>query len=125
MRYRPGTPRRVDDESVETSFAALAAQTVHAVAGVGNPAGFFELLRGKGVSVRDHPFPDHHAYRAGDFDFGDDRPVLMTEKDAVKCRGLARGPAWYVPITAELDEGFGERLLALLGRGGRDGQEAA
>ncbi len=125
MRYRAGSPRGVDDEAVETSFTALAAQPVHAVAGVGNPAGFFELLRGNGVGVIEHPFPDHYAYRAGDLDFGDGRPVVMTEKDAVKCRGLARGPAWYVPVTAELDEGFGERLLGLLGMGGRDGQETA
>lgn len=125
MRYRPGTPRRVDDETVETSFASLSAQPVHAVAGVGNPAGFFQSLRREGITVIEHPFPDHHAYRSVDLYFADGRPVVMTEKDAVKCRGLARGPAWCVPITAELDDGFGERLLALLGRGGRDGQEAA
>jgi tetraacyldisaccharide 4'-kinase len=124
MRYRPGPLRGVDNGG-ETSFAALRGSPVHAVAGIGRPAGFFELLRGAGLTLVEHPFPDHHPFRSGDLDFGDDYPLVMTEKDAVKCRGLAHGPAWYVPVSAELDEGFGERLLALLARGGRGGQEAA
>ena len=94
---------------------------VHAVAGIGNPARYFESLRGQGLQLREHAFADHHAYTAADLDFGDDAPLLMTEKDAVKCRAFARPQWWAVP--AELAfEGDGEarllaRLQGLLGQG--------
>ncbi|MGH8541748.1 MAG: tetraacyldisaccharide 4'-kinase, partial [Stenotrophobium sp.] len=64
----------------------FAGQRVHAVAGIGNPERFFAQLRGQGIEVVPLAFADHHAYAAGDLDFGDQLPVLMTEKDAVKCR---------------------------------------
>lgn len=125
MAYRPGIPRSVDDEARERGFAEFRGETVHAVAGVGNPEGFFDLLRGEGLSVVEHRFPDHHAFAPGDLDFGDSLPVMMTEKDAVKCRGLARGRAWYVPVDAVVDEALCGRLRSLLARGGERGQETA
>ena len=115
----------VDDEARERGFAEFRGETVHAVAGVGNPEGFFDLLRGEGLSVVEHRFPDHHAFAPGDLDFGDSLPVMMTEKDAVKCRGLARGRAWYVPVDAVVDEALCGRLRSLLARGGERGQETA
>src|SRR5690606_20568690 len=56
---------------------------LHAVAGIGNPARFFETLRSLGVDVIEHAFPDHHAFTATDLQFADNLPVIMTEKDAV------------------------------------------
>jgi tetraacyldisaccharide 4'-kinase len=123
MHYRAGPPRGLDEEA-ETTFEALAGRPVHAVAGIGNPASFFDLLRERGLAPIEHPFPDHHRFTAGDLEFGDDLPVVMTEKDAVKCRGLVRGETWYIPVEAVLDEGFGDRLLALLGGGKCNGQKA-
>ncbi|MDR3416499.1 MAG: tetraacyldisaccharide 4'-kinase [Nevskia sp.] len=86
-------------------LAAFAGQRVHAVAGIGNPQRFFDALRGAGIEVVPHPFPDHHRYVAADLDFEPALPLLMTEKDAVKCRELARPGWWQVPaetvITAE------------------------
>ena len=60
------------------------------------------------------PFPDHHPFRAIDLAFGDDLAVLMTEKDAVKCRTFARPDHWFVPVDAEPGPVFGRRLLQLL-----------
>jgi tetraacyldisaccharide 4'-kinase len=77
----------------------LAGQRVHAVAGIGNPARFFRQLIAAGLTVIEHPFPDHHRYRAADLAFGDALPVLMTEKDAVKCRRFASVGCWYLPVT--------------------------
>ena len=125
MAYQAGVPRNVDDEAQERGFAEFRGRAVHAVAGVGNPEGFFGLLRGEGLSVVEHRFPDHHAFGPGDLDFGDGLPVIMTEKDAVKCRGLAPGRAWYVPVEAVLEEAFSGRLRSLLARGGERGQETA
>ncbi len=85
---------------------------VHAIAGIGNPEQFFALLRSHGLEVITHPFPDHHSYSKDDFDFLNEQnfPVIMTEKDAVKCRGLLYD-AWYVEIEAILPEAFYKEVL--------------
>jgi tetraacyldisaccharide 4'-kinase len=93
-----------------TPLATFAERPVHAVAGIGNPRRFFAMLRRAGLQVIEHPFPDHHPFTAADLAFADGLPVLMTEKDAVKCAGFG-GPLWYIPVTAHLPEGFGDRLL--------------
>ena len=93
------------------ALAAFAGQRVHAVAGIGDPERFFATLRGLGIAVVPHAFADHHAYRAEDLDFGSPLPVLMTEKDAVKCAGFA-GTQWYsVPVQARMSEAFWAALL--------------
>jgi tetraacyldisaccharide 4'-kinase len=91
-------------------LAEFAGKSVHAVAGIGNPARFFSMLSQLGIHLMLHPFPDHHPFCAADLDFGDDLPVLMTEKDAVKCRGLAGDKHWVVPVEA----GLGPEGVALV-----------
>lgn len=95
-------------------LAAFSGQRVHAVAGIGEPERFFAMLRAAGIAVVPHAFPDHHAYAAGDFDFGSRLPILMTEKDAVKCTGFADAQAFMVPVQAHLPEGFWAALLERL-----------
>ncbi|WP_046061446.1 tetraacyldisaccharide 4'-kinase [Methylotuvimicrobium alcaliphilum] len=85
----------------------------HAVAGIGNPDRFFNKLTAAGLHCINHKFPDHYSYRADDIEFGE-CPVLMTEKDAVKCFGFARDTHWYVPVTAHLEPAFTNRFLTLL-----------
>lgn len=87
-------------------LADFAGQRVHAVAAIGNPARFFASLRAAGVDPIEHAFADHHAFVAGDLDFGDQMPVLMTDKDAVKCRNFPRPGWWRVPVRAELPATF-------------------
>ena len=104
----------------ERPLSAFSGQRVHAVAGLGNPGRFFAMLREHGIAVVPHAFPDHHRYAAEDFHFGSELPVLMTEKDAVKCQVFA-GPHHYaVPVRAELPEAFWVALLDRLSavRGG-------
>jgi tetraacyldisaccharide 4'-kinase len=79
---------------------AFAGTAVHAVAGIGNPERFFNMLRAHGIEVEGHPLADHARIGPQDVMFADDRPVLMTEKDAVKCAGAADARHWYVPVTA-------------------------
>ncbi len=86
----------------------------HALAGIGNPDRFFKLLASAGVSCITHHFPDHYQFQRHDIDFGDDNPVLMTEKDAVKCGSLANKQHWYLPVQAILETGFAEQLLTTL-----------
>jgi tetraacyldisaccharide 4'-kinase len=95
-----------------TPLESFRGQRVHAVAGIGNPARFFEQLRGHGIEVLGHAFADHHVFRAAELDFGDELPVLMTEKDAVKCAAFPTGRLWYVPVAARLGAADAHELLA-------------
>lgn len=92
-------------------FVGLAC---HALAGIGNPGRFFKHLAAAGLQCENHPFPDHYRFQTGDLDFGDGKPVLMTEKDAVKCTSLALAQHWFVPVTAQIPEKLIVQLLHLL-----------
>ena len=101
------------DDGTRRPLAAFASAPVHAVAGIGNPGRFFAALRSAGLQPREHPFADHHDYERADFrDI--QGTVLMTEKDAVKCRGLGLRDAWSVPAEAELPAAFYDALAARL-----------
>jgi len=94
---------------------------VHAVAGIGNPQRFFGQLRGLGLECSEHSFPDHHPYRAADLAFGDNAPVVMTEKDAVKCTAFATNHHWALIVDAEVDARLGELVTARLSQAARHG----
>jgi tetraacyldisaccharide 4'-kinase len=92
-------------------LSAWRGRRVHAVAGIGNPARFFDDLRAFGLEVVEHAFADHQAFTPGQLEFGDDLPVLMTEKDAVKCRRFAK-PNWFVrPVQAQVDAALVDLIL--------------
>ena len=100
------------DKPLKT-FAGLR---VHAVAGIANPQRFFQMLRSRDIGVVPHAFADHHRYTPQDLSFGSELPVLMTEKDAVKCRGFATAWHYAVPLQAELPAAFWVALLDRLGK---------
>lgn len=102
---------RMTDARDGRPAAAFKGASVHAVAGIGNPSRFFLHLRTLGLRPVPHAFPDHHPFKPGDLDFGDESPVVMTEKDAVKLRGAAQPNWWVLPVTARLDPAFGHWLL--------------
>lgn len=99
-------------------LSAFAGRRVHAVAGIGHPQRFFDTLRGHGIAVVPHAFADHHRYVAGDFAFGSELPVLMTEKDAVKCLAFASDWHYSVPVSAQLPEAFWAALLDKVAQAG-------
>lgn len=114
MQLELGEAVAVSGQGESRPLASFAQTPVHAVAGIGNPGRFFKALRDRGVVLIEHAFADHHPFVAGDFDFADDAPVLMTEKDAVKCEAFAQ-PNWYaVPVEAELPQAFFEDLVKRL-----------
>ena len=88
--------------------------TVHAVTGIGNPTRFFDTLESSGIKVIEHRFPDHHPFCEADITFSDGLPVVMTEKDAVKCELFATDQHWSMPIDAKLNDLFMQNLLVLL-----------
>ncbi len=88
------------------ALGAFMHKKVHAVAGIGNPCRFYQMLRNLGCEVIEHSFPDHHQYVQSDFDFKEVLPIIMTSKDAVKCRGFMRETMHYLAIGVELDDVF-------------------
>jgi tetraacyldisaccharide 4'-kinase len=114
MNMRPGDARPVSGGGGLRALASFRGSGVHAVAAIGNPQRFFDMLRDAGLTLYEHPMPDHHAFRSGDLNFGDALPVLMTEKDAVKCAAFADERCWYVPVTAEFSEDQARALVDLV-----------
>ncbi|WP_313915642.1 tetraacyldisaccharide 4'-kinase [Tahibacter sp.] len=99
------------------ALESFAHRRVHAVAGIGNPQRFFDSLRACRIEVIEHAFADHHLFRPDDLAFDDGLPVLMTEKDAIKCRAFAQTNWWQVSVQAQLPERFldalAQRILAV------------
>lgn len=98
---------------------------VHAVAGIGNPARFFNSLKSASIDVIAHAFPDHHSYRLADISFADSLPILITEKDAVKLAPLLTNSCdlpqadfsagvWAVEASLSYDDNFVAKLERLL-----------
>lgn len=114
MRLRGTRLLDLHDETNSKEISTMKGQRVHAVAGIGNPTRFYNFLRKQGIDVIEHIFPDHHEFKASDIEFDDELPLLMTEKDAVKCCRLTSRKGWYIPVEAQLDTGFREELLGLL-----------
>ena len=81
-------------------------QAVHAVAGIGNPQRFFRTLEALNWRPIAHAFADHATYSAASLEFSPSLPLLMTEKDAVKCRAFAQPDWWYLAVDARPSPAF-------------------
>ncbi|MBX2885260.1 MAG: tetraacyldisaccharide 4'-kinase, partial [Granulosicoccus sp.] len=103
---------RLDGEE-QRKLSTFTGSRCHAVAGIGNPQRFFAHLQGLGIELITHSFPDHHTFEAAEIAFPDKLPILMTEKDAVKCRLLSVAPerCWVVQLHAELSGNFRSAFL--------------
>ncbi len=120
MHLAPDGFRRVGGGEESVPVAALRGRRLHAVAGIGNPGRFFATLRAQGLEFVPHAFPDHHAWTAHDLDFAACDFVLMTEKDAVKCRAFGRDDLVALRVQARVDPRLADLLSARI-----HGSEAA
>lgn len=91
------------DPAQRRPLASLRGERVHALAGIGRPQRFFAQLEAAGLEVMPHPFPDHHRFRPEELRLTPPAPLLMTAKDAVKCRDFAPPDSWVLPVAARLD----------------------
>ena len=114
MSLRMQAARNLMTPAISKDLVEFTAGQVHAVAGIGNPQRFFSQLKNLGLTLIEHGFTDHHRFHAGDICFNDGLPVLMTEKDAVKCTDISQACHWYIPVDAELDERIESLVLRLI-----------
>jgi tetraacyldisaccharide 4'-kinase len=105
--------RRVKDGATR-SLDSFKGQSVHAVAGIGNPQRFFDLLEDVGLDVQPHPLEDHAAFGPEQLTFDEPGAVLITEKDAVKCESFAHDDVWCVAVDLLFDADTTARLMRLV-----------
>lgn len=123
MRLRGDVFYNIQNRQRTATARDFVGRRLHAVAGIGHPARFFNHLRQLGLDVIEHGFPDHHVYQPHELHFESADAILMTEKDAVKCVAFAPENAWMLVVDAEVDPSLAERLLKKLRK--RDGCQTA
>ena len=104
----------LQDDNEFLDIEDLRGKDVHAVAGIGNPQRYFSYLRSMGIRVIKHEFPDHYDFKSKDLNFNDELAIVMTEKDAVKCRQFEINNCWFLKIDVEMGSIFEHRLNILL-----------
>jgi len=103
MTHEPLPWRNLRHPGLAANTAQWTNREIHAVAGIGNPQRFFDMIAALGVAATAHAFPDHHDYTAADIAFPGAIAILMTQKDAVKCAAFADERCWYLPVEAVID----------------------
>lgn len=116
ISMQQGLLYRLDNPQQQQALSTFSSKTVHALAGIGNPERFFDSLRQQGVQIIPHTFADHHAFCSKDIDFDDDYPIIMTEKDAVKCQAFSNQRHWCLPISALSTDNLLSDVLSKLNR---------
>lgn len=116
MLIQPKTLVSLKNPAVVAPLSQFKGLTVHAVAGIGHPERFFANLRQLGFKLIPHVFPDHYLYKARDLCFNDSLPIIMTEKDAIKCYDFANENCWYLQIEVKINDQFRDDLSAKIFR---------
>jgi tetraacyldisaccharide 4'-kinase len=115
MRLESMSFHNLSDPTKTIVAADFSGKNIHAIAGIGNPARFFQQLSDLGLKFASQAFPDHHAFRLADLQNIKADAILMTEKDAVKCAAFAEAHWWYLPVNAVVDEALVTRVINKIG----------
>jgi tetraacyldisaccharide 4'-kinase len=106
---------------VKQWFESKKEKKINAVAGIGNPKRFFSQIKKFHKQIVEIPFADHHKFCKEDFDFDDDNPVVMTEKDYVKCDFLTKeNKYFYIPVSSVLEKKFIEKIYGIAKKFGKN-----
>ncbi|QTS84076.1 Tetraacyldisaccharide 4'-kinase [Coxiella endosymbiont of Amblyomma nuttalli] len=105
---------QLNNPEKKISLNALKGRTVHAIAGLGNPKSFFYQLELLGAYVIAHPFPDHYVYQAKDFNFNDKKLIIMSEKDAIKCRFINNARLFCLSVDLVVPDQFQQEFFKIL-----------
>ena len=108
MAYQFVQVVNIKDNENRLPIECLLEQPIIAVAGIGNPDSFFDMLAEMGVEYNSFPFADHHRFTENDFMSidTDSTPIVMTEKDAVKCQKFAKDNWWYIALDVVVSDDF-------------------
>ena len=115
MTLVPSDAYRVNNSGETRALQQFRGRRLTAAAGIGNPQRFFALLHRAGLKFHRMPLDDHHRYRDNPFAGRHAEAVLMTEKDAVKCRRFEESRMWAVPVSARIDPALVAALLEHIG----------
>ena len=105
---------KINDPNTTENLHYLKDKRFLAIAGIANPREFFEILKQNSLRPIEMPFPDHHRYQFADFEGYENIPILMTEKDAVKCQNIKGFEFWAINLEYYLPKEFGEAVLKKL-----------
>ncbi len=112
--YQPGELKPLKDVDLEKPKKFSSSLPIHAVAGLGQPEQFFSMLEDMGLSITRFSYADHYQYQQSDFAKHEGKIVVMTEKDAVKCKDLNIMNAWFIEIKASLPNEVLEKIIELV-----------
>jgi len=98
----------------EISLNKIRLKNIHAIAGIGNPDLFFNDLKSLGLVFDSSAYKDHYRFAKKDFKTMNDKNIIMTEKDAVKCEKFAQDNFWYLPVSVEINSKFIDVILKKL-----------
>lgn len=104
MQLTPSLFYKLIDRNVKSDASMFKLKKVKAIAGIGSPQRFFQQLKSMGIESHNVAYADHHAFVAKDIEDLNAEFILMTEKDAVKCRSFAKPNCWVLPINAEVND---------------------
>lgn len=99
------------DVQKKSSAQAFSQLKILAVAGIGNPQRFFDQLHAMGLQFESLAYADHYVFQTKDFEHTNADVILMTEKDAVKCRSFAQSNFWVLPVSAQLNDSLMSLVL--------------
>ncbi len=121
VRLQPGMAINLRDGR-RRALVEFRGQPIDVIAGIGHPEAFFAALRSAGLEIAARPLPDHAVLDEAALAWARDATVLMTEKDAVKCRGFARPGWWFVDLDVHFEppSAADELVARVLEAGGRD-----
>ncbi len=103
------------DSNMKAYAVDFENKSIKAMAGIGRPARFFEHLSKLGLLFTRVSFGDHHAFSAQEVTNMECDALLMTEKDAVKCKAFAQAHHWVLPVQAHIDAGLMPLILDKIG----------
>jgi tetraacyldisaccharide 4'-kinase len=107
MNLVPGTLVKMSTQ--EAIDPAIITGKTAAVAAIGNPQRYYSTLRKLGIEFTEYSFPDHYCFKSNDLNYKESF-IIMTEKDAVKCRSFVTDKMYYLPVEAQLDDTFWNAL---------------
>ncbi len=97
--------------SKKTIFKGIQDKKIVAITGIGNPESFFSTLEGFNLEFKKVIFNDHYLFNKNDFIKYADYNIVMTEKDAIKCKKFATKNFWVLPLETKVDERLFQNIL--------------